>query len=87
MIIKIVNPVIPYNLEQRGKVDAFQSYLQSKVPNTRIGFSMDFGNSTLTIETDADDISIFAEFGKCEDVQKQFTQEEYEDYIMERLEG
>jgi hypothetical protein len=87
MIIKIVNPTIPHDLSKTGKVDAFQSYLQSKVPNTRIGFSMDFGNATLTIETDADDISIFSEFGKCEEVQKQFTQEEYEDYIMERLEG
>jgi hypothetical protein len=87
MIIKIVNPIIPYSLEQTGKVDAFQSYLQSKVVGVRIGFSMDFSNSTLNIDTDADDMTLFAELGKCEEVHKQFTQEEYEDYILQELEG
>lgn len=85
MIIKIINPTIPYNLEETGKVDTFQAYLQTKVPDMRIGFSMDFSNNTLEIDTDADDIAMFAEFGNCEKVLKQPTQEDYEQYILDSM--
>lgn len=87
MKLRFDKPQISYDLSQKGIVDEFQSYLQNKVgSNIWVGFSMDFGNGVLEIETDSDNPLLFLEFGEYIDVTN-ITQEELENYILEQMGG
>ena len=64
MKLRFNKPTIPYDLTQSGKVDAYQQYLAGIAGTAWVGFSMDFGNNVLEIDTDSDNAALFAEFGE-----------------------
>jgi len=87
MKLRFSNPTISIDLTKSGKVDEFQSYIQNKVGSSVwAGFSMDFGNGVLEIDTDSDNAALFAEFGEYTDITN-VTQEELENYLLEQMGG
>jgi hypothetical protein len=87
MKLRFSNPTISIDLTKSGKVDEFQSYLQTKAGAAWVGFSLDFGNGILQIDTDSDNAALlFAEFGEYVDITN-VTQEELENYLLEQMGG